>query len=73
MTATKATTEQQANDEQTLRTRIAALDRKIEAQRRHIGKLEAELTTKRNERNDLVRQRIDLLQRELPTEEATDA
>ena len=64
MTATmiKETTEQE------LRTQIATLDRKIEAQRKHIAKLERELTDKRNERHALVRQRIDLLQRELPTE-----
>ena len=61
-TMTKETTEQE------LRTQIAALDRKITSQAKHIGKLEAELTAKRNERAALVRQRIDLLQRELPTE-----
>lgn len=60
--ATKEITEQE------LRTQIAALDRKIEAQRKHIAKLERELAEKRNERANLVRQRIDLLQRELPTE-----
>ena len=54
--------------EQKLRAAIAALDRKIASQAKHIAKLERELTEKRNERANLVRQRIDLLQRELPTE-----
>lgn len=62
-TMTKETTEQE------LRTQIAALDRKIEAQRKHIAKLERELAEKRTERAHLIRQRIDLLQRELPQEE----
>lgn len=52
--------------EQTLRTKIAAIDRKIEAQRKHIGKLELELGVKRAERASLVRQRIALLTAELP-------
>ena len=71
MTATVKEMTVEDISEQMLRNKIAALDRKIEAQRKHIGKLEAELTAKRAERAKLVRQRIDLLQRELPTEEAT--
>lgn len=67
MTATAS-----ATTEQELRTAISALDRKIASQAKHIGRLEAELTAKRNERNELVKQRIALLQRELPTEEATN-
>ena len=59
-------------NEQELRTAIAALDRKITAQAKHIGRLEAELATKRAERAAMVRARIDLLQRELPTEETAN-
>ena len=36
--------------------------------RTQIAKLECELASKRTERAHLIRQRIDLLQRELPTE-----
>jgi len=67
MTATATTTEPKAkNAEQELRSKIAGLDRKIEAQRKHIESLTTELGKKKTERAELVRQRIELLRQELP-------
>ena len=71
-TMTATNTERTVNAEQELRSKITQLDRKIEAQRKHIGRLETELTEKRNERAGLVKQRIELLQRELPQEPAAE-
>lgn len=61
--------ESRREDEQGLRTKIMLLDRKIEAQHKHISKLELELGVKRAERASLVRQRIALLTAELPLED----
>ena len=61
------------NAEQELRTKIAALDRKIEAQRKHIDRLQSELSTKKTERAALVKQRIILLQQELPEDAKLDS
>ena len=67
MTATATTTETKAkNAEQELRTKITGLDRKIEAQRKHIENLTTELGKKKADRAELVRQRIELLRQELP-------
>lgn len=73
MTSTQTTQEEtrtDAPDEQSLRSKISALDRKIEAQRKHIERLVAELAQKRAERAELVRQRIALLTAELLAEES---
>ena len=68
MTATtkKPREKKEPTEEQKLRSEISALDRRIEAQRVHINKLQAELKEKQAERNALVKQRIELLQKELP-------
>lgn len=66
MTATAVAT----NPEQELRSQISVLDRRIEAKRKHIEKLTTELREQKDERAGLVRQRIDLLKKELPDEPA---
>lgn len=55
--------------EDALRAEIAALDKKIKKQRAHIDKLTAELAAKQAERACLVRERIELLKKELPEEQ----
>ena len=65
-TARKPREQKEPTEEQKLRSEISALDRKIEAQRVHINKLQAELKEKQGERNALVKQRIELLKSELP-------
>ena len=65
-TARKPREKKEPTEEQKLRSEINALDRKIEAQRVHIQKLQKELEEKQAERNALVKQRIELLKSELP-------
>lgn len=55
--------------EDALRAEIAALDKRIKKQQAHIDKLTAELAEKKAERTKLVRERIDLLKKELPEEQ----
>jgi predicted RNase H-like nuclease (RuvC/YqgF family) len=71
-TARKPREKKEPTEEQKLRSEISALDRKIEAQRVHINNLQAELSKKQSERNALVKQRIELLQKELPDEQPAE-
>ena len=54
--------------EDALRAEIAALDKRIKKQQAHIDRLTTELAEKKEERMRLVRERIELLKKELPEE-----
>lgn len=58
--------------EDALRAEIAALDKRIKKQQTHIDKLQTELAEKKAERTKLVRDRIELLKKELPEDDAPE-